>query len=216
MSLNLQKDGSNCICHNNTMTDQENCVRRSFKEKCRVKQCSKCREYYIGFPANSHQCYRQMSVDADFCLDPETQSECNRKPELLSKGQAVTFAVLPKFMNVDIRIIVDVTEGETEVFLSPEPRMFVVETNSSTYEHEVTLDPHFEVKTDTFRDELTLKEKLEAIEHFLRMSSGPMVDGEEPEVYRMRNRRANIRTLLPQLASNITKKTMNTPITPVS
>ena len=109
----FQTDGSQCVCHNNTMSDNDNCVRRSFKDgSCHVKQCSKCREYYIGFPEKSHQCYRQMSVDSDYCLDPLTQSECNRKPQMLADGQAVFFVVLPKFMNVDIRITVDITIGK--------------------------------------------------------------------------------------------------------
>lgn len=74
-------------------------------------------EYYIGDPEKSRQCYRQMSVDNDYCLDPQTQSECNREPQLLMDGQAVFFVVLPKFMNVDIRIIIDITQGKTFAFL---------------------------------------------------------------------------------------------------
>jgi hypothetical protein len=50
---------------------------------------------------------RQMSVEQEYCLDPETQSECySTKPQPLSNGQAVFFVVLPKFMNVDIRIVI--------------------------------------------------------------------------------------------------------------
>ena len=48
-----------------------------------------------------------MSVEQEYCLDPETQSECySTKPQPLSNGQAVFFVVLPKFMNVDIRIVI--------------------------------------------------------------------------------------------------------------
>ena len=32
-------------------------------------------------------------------------------------------------MNVDIRVVVDVTEGNVDVFFSPESQMFVVGTN---------------------------------------------------------------------------------------
>ena len=33
--------------------------------------------------------------------------------------------------------ILDVTMGATEVFLSPEPRMFIVETNKTSWQHQV-------------------------------------------------------------------------------
>ena len=32
-------------------------------------------------------------------------------------------------MNVDIRVVVDVTEGNVDVFFSPESQMFIVNTN---------------------------------------------------------------------------------------
>ena len=65
---------------------------------CQRYQCSKCKEYYVGFPIDSHQCYRQMTVDTDYCLDPETQSKCyaGGRPAPLESGQTVYFAVLPK------------------------------------------------------------------------------------------------------------------------
>ena len=91
------------------MSDIDTCVRRSFAKDdgCHRKQCSKCTEYYIGFPEKSHQCYRQMSVEQEYCLDPITQSECySTNPHNLTNGEAVFFVVLPKFMNVDIRIVI--------------------------------------------------------------------------------------------------------------
>ena len=36
-------------------------------------------------------------------------------------------------MNVDIRVVVDVTEGNVDVFFSPESQMFVVDTNKVKY-----------------------------------------------------------------------------------
>ena len=33
------------------MSDIDQCTRRSFKDgSCHLKQCSKCNEYYLGFP----------------------------------------------------------------------------------------------------------------------------------------------------------------------
>ena len=39
------------------------------------------------------------------------------------------FVCLFQFMNVDIRVVVDVTEGNVDVFFSPESQMFIVNTN---------------------------------------------------------------------------------------
>ena len=182
------------------MSDIDHCTRRKYDDgSCHLKQCSKCMEYYIGFPEENHQCYRQMSVDTDYCLDPQTQSECMRNPEFLHIGQATFFVVLPKFMNVDIRIVLDVTEGETEVYLSPEPKMFVVESNKTTWEHQVVLDSTFHIVEMNYEQEL-YENRLKNLRHFFKISSGPMFT-EETE--RTRNKRAHIRA--PQTASNTTK-----------
>ena len=137
-----------------------------------------------------------MSVDTDYCLDPETQAECHRMPHLLSGGQAVFFVVLPNFMNVDIRIVIDVTVGDTEVYLSPEPRMFVVETNETTHEHEVTFDEAYK-----FRKAVWWGQRLP--NDFWKLE-GHMYHEDNTEGPDARLKRANIRTLLPQLASNKT------------
>ena len=48
-----------------------------------------------------------MSVEQEYCLDPETQADCySTNPKMLTNGEAVFFVVLPKFMNVDIRIVI--------------------------------------------------------------------------------------------------------------
>ena len=52
-----------------------------------------------------------MTVDFVYCFDPSTQMNCNRDHEPLRDGRTVFFAVQPKYLNVDIRIIVDVTQG---------------------------------------------------------------------------------------------------------
>ena len=65
----------------------------------------------MGKPTDGHQCYRQMTVDRDYCFDPTTQMNCHSTPEPLHKGRTVFFVVQPKYLNVDIRIILDVTKG---------------------------------------------------------------------------------------------------------
>lgn len=46
-------------------------------------------------------------------------------------------------MNVDIRIIIDVTQGELDVFMSPQDDSFIVETNETTGNHLVYLDNRY-------------------------------------------------------------------------
>jgi hypothetical protein len=106
---------------------------------CWKLQCSRCRESYLGNPTLGHQCYRQMTVDTDFCFDPDTQSECDREPNPLIRGRTVFFAVQPKFRNVDIRITVDVTVGNLDVFLTSKEDTFVVDVNKTNGVHNVSL-----------------------------------------------------------------------------
>lgn len=53
------------------------------------------------------------------------------------------FVIQPRFMNVDIRIIIDVTQGELDVFMSPQDDSFIVETNQTTGFHEIFLDNRY-------------------------------------------------------------------------
>lgn len=51
--------------------------------------------------------------------------------------------IQPRYMNVDIRIIIDVTQGDVDFFMSPQDDSFVVLTNQSTNTHQVHLDPRY-------------------------------------------------------------------------
>lgn len=48
--------------------------------------------------------------------------------------------VQPRFMNVDIRLTVDVTQGGLDLFLSPRDDTFVVDVNISSGEHSIKMD----------------------------------------------------------------------------
>lgn len=76
--------------------------------------------------------------------------ECKIKPRPLYPGQTVFVAVNPRYMNVDIRVIVDVTQGAVDLYLSPNDSSFVVSVNSSTGSHAVELDPTY-YKHEPFR-----------------------------------------------------------------
>lgn len=135
-------NGENCNCQNNTENDRQ-CSQKNSKNMvtpCWQLQCSKCKEYFLGVPTNGHQCYRHMFLDKEYCFDPNTQEECNRKPSPLLQGRTVFFAVQPRYMNVDIRIIVDVTEGGADFYLSSKEDTFVVDVNKTTGIHYITFD----------------------------------------------------------------------------
>lgn len=51
--------------------------------------------------------------------------------------------IQPRYMNVDIRIIIDVTQGDIDFFMSPQDDSFVVMTNKSTGSHQVYLDNRY-------------------------------------------------------------------------
>lgn len=55
-------------------------------------------------------------------------------------------------MNVDIRIIVDVTQGELDLFMSPQDDSFVVESNKSSGFHEIYLDHQYKWTSDRNED----------------------------------------------------------------
>ena len=54
-----------------------------------------------------------MTVEREHCFDPVTQMNCDptRDPNPLRHHRTVFFAVQPKYLNVDIRVILDVTSG---------------------------------------------------------------------------------------------------------
>lgn len=100
-------------------------------------QCSQCLDSFLGTPTQGHQCYRQMNIDTGLCFDPVTQKNCSpasAQPSALFTNRTVFFAVQPKYLNVDIRIILDVTKGGLWHWLS----LLYLRDDSSA-----SLVPHF-------------------------------------------------------------------------
>ncbi|XP_043238778.1 multiple epidermal growth factor-like domains protein 8 [Amphibalanus amphitrite] len=143
--------GEDCDCHNNTESDRS-CRQEGYKrgQPCSELQCIKCRDNYRGRPTDGHQCYRQMQVDLDYCLDsarPELCGACCLSGALLS-GRTVFFAAHPKYLNVDIRLVVDVAEGAVDVYLTAHEDALQVEVNSSTGEHRIVFDPRYHTEPE--------------------------------------------------------------------
>ncbi|XP_015608730.1 multiple epidermal growth factor-like domains protein 8 isoform X2 [Cephus cinctus] len=145
--------GEKCNCGNNTESEPS-CTSGPTKgtnnggTPCWMVQCSKCRENYAGTPTMGHQCYKTVTVDNKMCFDSKLIDECKMKPKPLNPGQTVFYMVQPRFMNVDIRVMVDVTQGALDLFLSPRDDSFVVNLNSSTGYQEVELDSRFKWRRD--------------------------------------------------------------------
>ncbi|XP_055855625.1 multiple epidermal growth factor-like domains protein 8 [Episyrphus balteatus] len=137
--------GEKCNCANNTESDAT-CTAGGGKNSaqlCWMVQCSKCRDSYAGNPIDGHQCYKQITVESRMCFDAKPIEECKAKPLPLKPGQTVFFVIQPRFMNVDIRILIDVTQGELDVFMSPQDDSFIVENNETTGHHSVFLDNRY-------------------------------------------------------------------------
>lgn len=170
------ENGEKCNCGNNTESDAE-CTSKTIKNyvfPCWNVQCIKCKESFSGHPTNNHQCYKQITVESKFCLDTSSigkvlkyafssenkkkllnfgfSENCKGKINPLKPGQTVFFVVQPRFMNVDIRIIVDVTQGELNLFMSPQDDSFVVFPNKSNGFQEIYLDNNYRWLTDDFED----------------------------------------------------------------
>lgn len=106
-------------------------------------QCAKCRESFHGSPLGGQQCYRLISVEQEYCLDPTSQTNCFHEPKrrALGPGRTVLFGVQPKFTNVDIRLTLDVTFGAVDLYVSTSYDTFVVRVAPDTGVHTVHIQP---------------------------------------------------------------------------
>ncbi len=140
--------GLNCVCRNNTSTS-ESCTEKAKHAgggpgpaaDCLQRQCSICKEYFLGKPTEGRQCYRSMSIEHQYCFDFfSDQAQCGLNPSKpLPAGKTVFFVFQPRYMNVDIRMIVDMREGEVDVYVTKEKRRFIVRNDPSTWDHVVTV-----------------------------------------------------------------------------
>nr|CAB3263750.1 multiple epidermal growth factor-like domains protein 8 [Phallusia mammillata] len=144
--------GADCNCRNNTHTDDTDHSCSSGHTEggespsqapndCWKKQCNLCQEGFEGDPTDGGQCFRLVHMNQEWCFNPKLQPGCvkqyeREKPEL-PPGQTLLFALHPKYTNVDIRLLIDVTKGEVDVFISDSFKYFNVSLNPHTWEHVV-------------------------------------------------------------------------------
>lgn len=122
----------------------------TFSLPCFMLQCSKCKDYFYGTPTNGHQCYRHMYIDKEYCFDPISQDDCLQKPKPLLHGRTVYFAIQPRYMNVDIKIIVYLIQGDIDLYISPKDDFFIVHSSPINGFHQTFVDykyiqPNFDI-----------------------------------------------------------------------
>lgn len=125
-----------CKCQNNT---EEDCSRSPGGKECYENQCVKCKSQFMGNPLNNQQCYRKMSVSSEFVIGLKTDSTDESDGKALPYGQAIMYAVYPRFTNVDIRLTIDVFVGEIDVYVANENDEFTVVFNHTTGHHQVNV-----------------------------------------------------------------------------
>lgn len=136
-----EHDGTGCPCQNNTETSSCLSSSQSDRKECYRQQCAKCKDAFNGTPINGRQCYRQFNVDNECCFDPTSQVNCFHEPNIrnLPMGRTVFFAAQPKFTNVDIRVTIDVTFGEVEVYVSNSHDTFIVDVDRQMGVHTIKI-----------------------------------------------------------------------------
>ncbi|XP_067304723.1 multiple epidermal growth factor-like domains protein 8 [Pseudorasbora parva] len=137
-----EHDGTGCPCQNNTETSSCLSSPQNDRKECYRQQCAKCKDSFNGNPVNGRQCYRQFNVDSECCFDPTSQVNCFHEPNIrnLLRGRTVFFSAQPKFTNVDIRVTIDVTFGEVEVYVSNSHDTFIVEVDRQTGVHTIKIE----------------------------------------------------------------------------
>ena len=78
---------------------------------CGLLQCSQCKDQYIGTPTDGHQCYLRAVSEQEYCITRSDVHSICSTTEPLRYGYAVMYAVLPKYLNVNIKIYVNIHEG---------------------------------------------------------------------------------------------------------
>uniref|UniRef100_UPI00358F442D multiple epidermal growth factor-like domains protein 8 n=1 Tax=Myxine glutinosa TaxID=7769 RepID=UPI00358F442D len=138
-----RNDGTSCLCQNNTETS---CLSGEAQkvEACWKHQCTLCKEAFLGIPTEGRHCYRKIAVGQEHCFDPTTQNNCyNEQIRNLRAGQALFFAIQPKFTNVDIRITIDITFGTIDLYISNSYSTFTVHGNRRDGKHEINIEAVF-------------------------------------------------------------------------
>ena len=121
------KTGSRCNCSHNTKSKISSCKTNS-ASVCRSQseQCSLCQIGYEGRPEKGSQCYKIIS-----------QSRV-QQIHLISE-HTVYFYVTPRFLNVNLRLNLDIFVGEVDVYITDAKNRIYMEENEVRYTQTLTL-----------------------------------------------------------------------------
>jgi len=70
------------------------------------------------------------------------KDEC-RHPKPLQPGELAFFVIQPRYMNVELRIVIDVSMGKLNVFMSTHDDTYVAFPNSTTGLNDILLDDSY-------------------------------------------------------------------------
>lgn len=98
----------------------------------------------MGHPINNQQCYRKINVMHEFVIGHKTAEHKSAETDeidikALAYGQAIFYAIYPRFTNVNIRLTADVFTGEVDVYVTNENDVFTVEYNQTSGHHQVNI-----------------------------------------------------------------------------
>ncbi|MEQ2158184.1 hypothetical protein GOODEAATRI_009651, partial [Goodea atripinnis] len=139
----LSRDEYNKAIENPHLFPVDSIVMLDFSFHCRC-QCNghadTCEPDGSGCPCQNNT--ETSSCLSKFCFDPTSQTNCFHDPTIrnLPKGRTVFFAAQPKFTNVDIRVTIDVTFGEVEVYVSNSHDTFIVDVDRYTGIHTIKIE----------------------------------------------------------------------------
>ena len=105
-----------------------------------VTQCIKCKENFMGNPADNKQCYRKISVMQEFVIGSQTADTEDKQVDPLPHGRAIFYAIYPRFTNVDIRMTIDMFAGAVDVYVANENDQFTVTFNETADQHQVNVE----------------------------------------------------------------------------
>ena len=155
-----------------------------------------------------------MVVDQDYCLNPDGSRHeyCGDEATPLQPGQTVFFAVQPKFMNVDIRVTIDISQGAADILLSAHSQMVMVDQNwTSDNVHNIRFDPQFGLDLNLADFKASKKVNGEDDALFFLLPGGMSLSWQDDQVEEQRRLRNLIKKGMrlyvrnaPQLVSNQT------------
>lgn len=103
-------NGGDCKCLHNTYTDTGACQ----SAQCRyIPQCAKCKQGFFGDPKENRQCYKHLSVGPGRKDNPTQPEHFGLDPD-----RTVYFNFMPPYSNIDVKVIIDVYEGEVDVYVA--------------------------------------------------------------------------------------------------